>query len=255
MNEALFTTHGGLERRSEMNKARTFLLCAILLSGCEFSVPSLSQPTQTPYPTYTPYPTNTSQPINTPAPIIKKTPTRPPPPTPTPLPTNTATPTRAPLPFVWSTTLEDMYVKLSELGYWIEMNRFEEDWLVSFADEASYYESNYWSWYGTQGSLAAAKITDEVEKLTFWSCFLDFPTSGIGQRAETYYLGFLQNVGFDETTAKNIVDYYSATISEARDKGANREINRTMYGYDTVALLEIDDWGDYVYTMELTPSP
>jgi hypothetical protein len=158
---------------------------------------------------------------------------------------------------IWSTTIEDSYKLFYALGYSAEMYRTtDEYWAVTFYDPTSYYESDYWSWYGNSIYTFGEKLTDLVSSLSVTKNYLDFPVSGIDTRADKFFRRTLADLGFDDPTIDEIMDVMSSELASARkDLGTQLCYGQLGSGEYIAVWLEQSEWGYYWYSADISIDP
>jgi hypothetical protein len=247
----------GRERRKSKIIATVLALNIIVLSTCGI----LPTPeTVVVYVTATPVSVK-----KTPVPTLP-TPTTPPTalPTDTPLPTNTPrpTPTHLPQPEIWSISLEEAYKLFYALGYSAEMYPSEgypagtDSWAVHFYDPSSYYESDYWYWYGNSVYAWADTTTDPVFQISITKNYLDFPVSGIDERADKFFRRILGDLGYGPSTIEEIMGLMTNKLADAReDVGKILCYGRLETGGYVSVWLEQSDYGYYWYSIDIRTTP
>lgn len=185
-------------------------------------------------------------------------------PTDTPLPTNTLvpTPTHLPQPEIWSISLEDAYKLFYALGYSAEMYPSEgypagiNSWAVHFYDPTSYYESDNWYWYGNSVYAWAESTSDTVFQISITKNYLDFPVSGIDERADKFFRRILEDLGYDPSTIEEILGLMIDKLAAARgDVGEILCFGRLETGEYVSVWLEQSDYGYYWYSIDIRTTP
>jgi len=203
---------------------------------------------------------------NTPRPKSTSVPTLVPtlPPTVIPEPSNTPPPTPTPMPQaeIWSMTLEDAYKMVYALGYSAEMYPTEsfpagqDSWAIHFYDPASFYASDYWFWYGNSVYAYSVIPADPVTQISITKNFLDFPVSGIDEKAEKFYRRILEDLGYEDTTVDEIMQVMSTKLAYAReDTGERLCFGRIETGEYVSVWLEQSDYGYYWYFLDIRTTP
>ena len=148
------------------------------------------------------------------------------------------------------------------LGYSAEMYPAEtypagqDSWAVTFYDASSYYESDYWYWYGNSVYAWADMPADPVTQISITKNFLEFPVSGIDGKAEKFFRRILEDLGYEDTTVDEIMQLMSAKLSYARDDtGDQLCFGQIETGEYVSVWLEPSEYGYYWYSMDIRTTP
>jgi hypothetical protein len=230
---------------ARMRKFILMMLVAIIACSQQATTNQVQEPTQaptqTPYPTYTPYPTNTPEPTKIPEP------------------TATRVPTSTPIPnaLIWKTSLEDDL--LYQLGYGTEIAYSDNDppsKYIHFYDMNSYYESDYWYWYGNSVAVFFESPTGPADQISLYKNSLDFPVSPIDGRAERYFRNILDDFGFTDVVISEIISIMKTKLASARENlGDSLCIGQLSSGEHIAVELAQSDYGYYWYEVAITRFP
>jgi hypothetical protein len=132
-------------------------------------------------------------------------------------------------------------------------------WLIYFLDLTSYFEAEGWYWYGNEIIAWAGgegQTDDPIDQLALMKNYLTFPTSDIDEKADRFFRKLLEEFGYDDHVADEIMEIASIGLVEARS-----DIDQQLcYGqissgeYITVWLIPLG-YTHYSYRIDLTIFP
>jgi hypothetical protein len=159
-------------------------------------------------------------------------------------------------------SLEDAYKMFYALGYSAEMYPTTEypdgkdSWAVHFYDPSSFYQSDYWYWYGNSVYAWAVMPGDPLIQISISKNFLDFPVSGIDGQANKFFRRILDDLGYQDSTIEEIMQVMSTKLAYAReDVGDMLCYGRLETGEYVSVWLEQSDFGYYWYSIDLRNTP
>jgi hypothetical protein len=159
-------------------------------------------------------------------------------------------------------TLEDAYKMFYALGYSAEMYPVkafpadQDSWAIHFYDPSSFYASDWWFWWGNSVYTYADTAADPLILISISKNFLDFPVSGIDERADRFFRRILDDLGYQDTTIDEIMLLMSSKLAYARDEvGDILCYGRLETGEYVSVWLEQSDYGYYWYSIDMSLTP